>query len=417
MSNCFLPADILIPEGICMTLWSVVACDQYTSQPEYWQRVRTQVGDCPSTLNMILPEAYLNTPEEDNLSNDIRHTMERYLNDGVFRELKNSFILTERTLEHGRVRRGLIGRVDLEDYDYSPDSHSLIRATEGTVVSRLPPRIRVRQGAALEFPHIMILCDDPENQLLGPIIQKKDKLECLYDFELMESGGHIKGYLVDSENMLSFEAQLAEYTKNIPLKYPDLPNANIVFAMGDGNHSLATAKACWEKLKSEDPTVIGTEHPARYALVEMINIHDPALEFEPIHRIITETEPNQLLNELLAQCGTLSEDIGWPVQWYAGNESGTIFLDHSKGELAVGILQAFLDTYLETHEGSIDYIHGDDVVKELSSADRTICFLLPGMEKSQLFRGVIADGVLPRKTFSMGHANEKRFYLEGRRIR
>ena len=414
MKNCFLSADILLPKTDDLTRWSVVACDQYTSQPEYWQRVRAFVGDAPSALNLILPEAELGAPDEARRIAAINANMDRALASDGFTLLPDSYIYVERTLDRGRVRRGLVGRVDLEAYDYSPDSSSPIRATEGTVASRLPPRIRVRQDAALELPHILLLCDDPADELLGPVAQSKDGLRPVYDFELMEDGGHIAGWQVSGEQAAAFDQRLSRYAAQVPDKYPGLHGTPMVFAMGDGNHSLATAKACWEALKQADPGLAGTEHPARYALVELENIHDPALEFEPIHRVVSGTDPKALLAELQA---SVCAPEGYPVRWFAGEENGTVYLDPARSELAVGVLQGFLDRYLQTHPGEVDYIHGDDVVRELSAAADAIGFLLPPMEKSQLFRGVIADGVLPRKTFSMGHANEKRFYLEARKIR
>ena len=414
MKNCFLPADILLPKTDDLTKWSVVACDQYTSQPEYWQRVRQRVGQAPSALNLILPEAELGAPDETQRIAAINANMDQALKSGLFELLPDSYIYVERTLDRGRVRRGLVGRVDLEAYDYSPDSTSPIRATEGTVASRLPPRIRVRQDAALELPHILLLCDDPSDELLGPVAQAKGELRSVYDFELMEDGGHIAGWQVRGEQAAAFDRRLVEFAARVADKYPDLPGTPMVFAMGDGNHSLATAKACWEALKEKDPSVIGTEHPARYALVELENIHDPALEFEPIHRVVSGTDPQALLAALReAACA----ETGYSVAWFAGSETGTVYLDPAKSELAVGVLQGFLDRYLQDHPGEVDYIHGDDVLRELSAAPNAIGFLLPPMEKSQLFRGVIADGVLPRKTFSMGQANEKRFYLEARAIR
>ena len=414
MKNCFLSADILLPRTGDLNKWSVVACDQYTSQPEYWQRVRERVGQAPSALNLILPEAELGAPDEAQRIAAINANMDRALESGLFELLPDSYIYVERTLDRGRVRRGLVGRVDLEAYDYSPDSTSPIRATEGTVASRLPPRIRVRQDAALELPHILLLCDDASNELLGPVSQAKDELRPVYDFELMEDGGHIAGWQVSGEQAAAFDRRLAEFAARVPDKYPGLTGTPMVFAMGDGNHSLATAKACWEALKEKDPSLAGSEHPARYALVELENIHDPALEFEPIHRVVSGTDPQALLTALQASACAAE---GYAVQWFSGAETGTVYLDPAKSELAVGVLQGFLDRYLQDHPGEVDYIHGDDVLRELSGAADAIGFLLPPMEKSQLFRGVIADGVLPRKTFSMGQANEKRFYLEARAIR
>lgn len=304
--------------------------------------------------------------------------------------------------------------VDLDAYDYSTGSTSAIRATERTVVERIPPRMRVRRDAPIELPHILMLCDDHDKVLIEPIAEKKSDLTKLYDFELMEGGNHIAGWLVDGAEAEAFNARLTEYSANVGKKYADLDGVPMVFAVGDGNHSLATAKSCYEELKANNPGVDLSNHPARFALVELENIHDDAQVFEPIHRIITKCDPKALLAALKKDA---CADGGFEVKWYIGEESGTIVLDKNKGELAVGILQHFLDEYLKSNPGEIDYIHDDDALISFAKQENAIGFLLPAMEKSQLFRGVIADGVLPRKTFSMGHSREKRYYLEGRKIK
>ncbi len=344
----------------------------------------------------------------------INRTMAEYLDANVFRTLKDSFVYVERTLENGSIRRGLIGMVDLDAYDYSTGSVSPIRATERTVVERIPPRMRVRREAPVELPHILMLADDHEHVLIEPIAEKKDKLEKLYDFDLMEDGGHIRGWLVDGEEAAAFNARLTDYTANVGKKYEGLKGVPMVFAVGDGNHSLATAKSCYEELKRNHPGEDLSNHPARYALVELENIHDPAQVFEPIHRVVTGCDPKALRKALESQA---CAEGGFPVTWYAGEESGTVLLDRSLSELAVGVLQGFLDSYLADHPGEVDYIHDDDALIALAKQPNAIGFLLPAMEKSQLFRGVIADGILPRKTFSMGHSREKRYYLEGRKIK
>ena len=412
--NAFLPADILLPQVDDMSKWAVIACDQFTSDPAYWERVRKNAEGVPSTINLILPEAELGTEQEAAHTALINSTMAEYLKNEVFRTLKNAFVYVERTLENGSVRKGLIGMVDLDAYDYSTGSTSAIRATERTVVERIPPRMRVRRDAPIELPHILMLCDDHDKQLIEPIAAKKDQLNKLYDFELMEGGNRIAGWLVDGDEAAAFNDRLTEYTANVGKKYEDLDGVPMVFAVGDGNHSLATAKSCYEELKAQNPGVDLSQHPARFALVELENIHDEAQVFEPIHRVITKCDPHTLLAALKAEA--CAED-GFEVKWYIGKESGTVLLDKSKSQLAVGVLQGFLDGYLKDHAGEIDYIHDDDALIALAQQDNAIGFLLPAMEKSQLFRGVIADGILPRKTFSMGHSREKRYYLEGRKIK
>jgi len=412
--NAFLPADILMPKTDKMEKWAVIACDQFTSDQAYWDRVRKNAEGAPSTINLILPEAELGTEKEAAHTATINATMAEYIQNDIFKTYENSLVYVERTLENGSIRKGLVGMVDLDAYDYSTGSTSAIRATERTVVERIPPRQRVRRNAPIELPHILMLCDDHRKVLIEPIAAKKDTLPKLYDFDLMEDGGHIAGWLVAGKDVEEFNAVLTRYTETVGEKYRDLPGVPMVFAVGDGNHSLATAKSCYEELKAQNPGVDLSNHPARYALVELENIHDDAQVFEPIHRVITKTDAKKLL-----RC--ISENAcaegGFPVKWYIGKESGTIYLDKSRSQLAVGALQGFLDEYLKQNEGEIDYIHDDDELIRLADQENAIGFLLPAMEKSQLFRGVIADGILPRKTFSMGHAREKRYYLEGRKIK
>lgn len=412
--NAFLPADILMPKTDHMEKWAVIACDQFTSDAAYWDRVRKNAEGAVSTINLILPEAELGTEKEAAHTAEINATMKKYMDENVFTVYPNSYVYVERTLENGTVREGLVGMVDLDAYDYSTGATSAIRATERTVSERIPPRQRVRRDAPIELPHILMLCDDHDKVLIEPIGAKKAQLKKLYDFDLMEDGGHIAGWLVDGENAKAFDEALAKYSATVGEKYKGLKGVPMVFAVGDGNHSLATAKSCYEELKKNHPGEDLSNHPARYALVELENIHDPAQVFEPIHRVIFKTEPKKLLKALEDACGGAE---GFPVKWYIGDESGTVVLDKNKGELAVGILQHFLDEHLKDHAGEIDYIHDDDALIDLAKQPDTIGFLLPAMEKSQLFRGVIADGILPRKTFSMGHSREKRYYLEGRKIK
>lgn len=412
--NVFMSADILLPKSADMEKWAVIACDQFTSDQAYWDRVRQKGENAVSTIHLILPEVELGTPQEEIHTKQINQTMQEYLQQDVFAKYENSYVYVERTLENGSIRQGLIGMVDLDSYDYSPNATSAIRATERTVAERIPPRQRVRREAPLEFPHILMLCDDWEKKLIEPVAAKKDSYQKLYDFDLMEDGGHITGWLVTGADAAAFDEALTEYSATVDQKYADLDGAPMVFAVGDGNHSLATAKSCYEELKKNNPNEDLSNHPARYALVELENIHDAAQVFEPIHRVIFRTNPEKMLAAMQQEiCG----EEGFPVKWYTKDCSGTIMLDKKKGELAVGILQSFLDAYLAENDGAIDYIHDDDALISFAKQDDAIGFLLPVMEKGQLFRGVVADGVLPRKTFSMGHSREKRYYLEGRKIR
>lgn len=409
----FVPADILVPDVESMEKWAVIACDQFSSQPEYWEKVREQVGTAPSSVHLILPEAELGGGQEEEKIADIHVAMRRYMEKNIFRMYPDSFIYTERTLQNGCIRRGVVGALDLEAYDYQEGLRPAVRATEKTVVERIPPRMRIRRNASVELPHVLLLCDDEENRLIESVSDRKEELPKLYEFELMEGGGHIAGWLIQGNVRDDFQKQLEDYEKNSIGKYPEADGDSMIYAVGDGNHSLATAKACYEEMKKAQPEEDLTTHPARYALVELENIHDDALKFAPIYRIIMETDPWELLEEFRSRC---CREEGIPVEWYIGDESGTIYLDKTKNQLAVAIMQTFLDEYLKSHPGRIDYIHGADTLRALAQQEQAIGFLLPVMEKGQLFQSVVKDGVLPRKTFSMGHACEKRYYLEGRKI-
>jgi uncharacterized protein (DUF1015 family) len=410
--NIFTSTDILIPRNVDMEKWAVIACDQFTSDLAYWRRVRQTAGDGPSTIHLILPEAELGGDQEAQTVKNINAAMVRYLENDVFVTYPGAYVYVERTLADGSVRPGLLGAVDLEAYDYHVGSASAVRATEKTVLERIPPRQRVRKDASIELPHVLMLCDDDQFTLIEPIMQLRDQLQLLYDFDLMEQGGHIRGWLVSGEVAEAFDRRFAAFAASVQDKYADL-NGSVTLAVGDGNHSLATAKSCYEALKAENPGVDLSAHPARFSLVELGNIHDPSLVFAPIHRILLNTNPEKLLADLQQVC---AED-GFRVEWVFGEKVGTVYLDKKKGELAVAVLQEFLDNWLAENVGEIDYIHGDEEVKELAQKDNAIGFLLPAMEKHQLFRGVISGGALPRKTFSMGHAREKRYYLEGRKIK
>ena len=412
--NVFKPADILLPNVEDMSKWAVIACDQFSSNPAYWQAVREYADGSPSAINLILPEAELGTAQEESHTALINETMGKYQTENVFTAYENCLIYVERTLENGSVRKGLVGMVDLDAYDYSVGSVSAIRATEKTVVERIPPRMKVRRNASVELPHILMLCDDHDKKLVEPVEAKKASLQKVYDFDLMQGGGHITGWLVQGDDVKEFEAVLEEYTAHVDEKYVGLSGVPMVFAVGDGNHSLATAKACYEELKAAHPGEDLSDHPARYALVELENIHDDAQVFEPIHRVVFKTDVKKLLGDLQ---NTWCAEGGYPVTWFVGEESGTVYLDKAKSELAVGALQTFLDAWLKDNAGEVDYIHDEPDLRELAMQENAVGFLLPAMEKSQLFRGVIADGILPRKTFSMGHAREKRYYLEGRTIK
>ena len=419
----FRPADILLPQNCDLGLWSVVACDQYTSQPEYWQRVEERVGRAPSSLRLILPESCLDGPSVETDIMEINNTMSRYLREERFALLPQTMIYVERTLHNGKLRRGLVGMVDLEQYDYEPGSAAPIRATEGTVLSRIPPRVAVRKNAPIELPHVMLLADDPGRTVIEPLSGQTAEMRPLYDFDLMERGGHIRGWELTPAQWEQTVCALAA------LADPDAFNARyrtsglpvMLFAVGDGNHSLATAKECYERQKKLCPPEQWDSLPSRYALVELNNLHDDSLEFEPIHRVVFGADPDALLDAFSAFYPDSSRTDhleGHQLTWVAGDQEGTVSVPQPSAQLPVGTLQRFLDEYLRSHpEARVDYIHGADVVRSLAAQPNTVGFLLPAMGKEELFPTVIHDGVLPRKTFSMGEAHDKRFYLEARRIR
>ncbi len=427
-----IPQVYLPKPGTDLTKWAVIACDQFTSEPEYWKEVEAIVGDAPSTLNLTFPEVYLEQPGGDERIKSIQETMQKYMDEGILQP-HEGLIYVERTVD-GKRRKGVILCLDLEAYDYTKGSSSLIRATEGTIVDRLPPRIKIREGALLELPHILVLIDDPNRTVIEPLGAAKSKFQKLYDFDLMLDSGHLEGYAVGQELEDQVIKALRDLAKpeTFEAKY-EIGNDEpvLLFAMGDGNHSLATAKAIWEKMKPQ----VGMDHPARYALVEIENVHDEGLAFEPIHRVLFG-----LKKDLFAELEkTFGEDLTYRPAATAqdmvnivdseasdkqviglvggGKEFGVMEITNASSNLPVGTLQTFLDDFLQQGGAEkIDYVHGGDVTVKLGSQPDNAGFYLPGMSKSELFKTVILDGALPRKTFSMGEAREKRFYMEARKI-
>ncbi|MGN0664889.1 MAG: DUF1015 domain-containing protein [Huintestinicola sp.] len=418
----FGPADILIPDTAKtdMSAWAVVACDQYTSQPDYWEDVRSITEGKPSALDLILPEVYLEDSGVDKRIDRIHDDMNKYLAEGIFKEYKDSMIYVERTDSTGKVRCGLVGAVDLEQYDFRKGSSSPVRATEATVIERIPPRIKVRTGAPLELPHIMILIDDPEKTVIEKLSAKKDSLPLIYDFKLMKNGGSIKGYLVTGDDIAAADASLAALgdPAAFSARYGIDDAPVLLYAMGDGNHSLATAKEYYESIKRANPHKDMSSHPARYALAEIVNLHSQALEFEAIHRIVTEIDRDRFIAEMTAALGLSEEDNSSPQSFVlvCGTDRKTYYISKPTSNLTVGSVQNFIDDYIRTNSGKVDYIHGEDVIMKLAEQDGSLGILLPDMGKDQLFPTVIKDGALPRKTFSMGHAEDKRFYVECRKI-
>jgi len=405
----FQRAEILLPRLSDLSDWAVIACDQFTSEPEYWRRVRARVGDKPSALHLIFPEAELKDEPERHIR-AIREAMADCLTRELLSAYPDSFVYVERSLSDGSIRRGLVGQVDLEQYDYSPETDLPVRATERTVVERIPPRVKIREGAPLELPHVLLLCDDERDAILAPL--RAGEGPWLYDFDLMEGGGHIRGRLVTGAEAEAVTACLDACERETAARYAALTPHPMLYAVGDGNHSLATAKACYEKLKGTIGAEAASRHPARYALAELGSLHDPSLVFAPIHRLVTGTDPKALLR---AARESIGGEGGAELPWISAGERGVLRLGDT-AELPVGVLQRFLDAYLPAHGGEIDYIHGDDTLTRLASRPDSLGFLLPPIEKNAFFAGVMAGGVLPRKTFSMGQARDKRYYLEARKL-
>ncbi len=427
-----LPHLCLPRPGIDLAKWAVIACDQYTAEPEYWQRVAHEVGDAPSTLQLIFPEVYLGAADAPQRIARIQETMRRYLAEGQLVEHDGAVLVERRIGRH--LRRGLMLELDLEHYDFSPSSTSLIRPTEGTIVERLAPRIEVRRGAELELPHILVLIDDPACSVIEPVAAERDALRALYDTELMGGGGHVSGHALTAEQgerivralqalaePRAFEARYA-----VPAGTPPM-----LFAVGDGNHSLATAKSIWEQVKA----TVGLQHPSRWALVEVVNIHDPALAFEPIHRLLFGVSADvrqALAEEYGPRLRCIDVDSAEAMrQRLKGQRAAQAFgligpgarfsvieISEPPSSLAVGTVQAFVDRFI-AHGGAkeVDYVHGDDVLERLAQQSGHVGLHLDTVGKSELLKRVVLEGPLPRKTFSMGEAHEKRFYIEARRIR
>ncbi len=430
----FAVPELLLPKpGIDLTKWAVIAVDQFTSEPDYWDQVAAIAGDSPSTFHLILPEICLGTPEESRRIESIRSHMREYLASGCFVEQHNP-VLVER-MAGGRTRHGVMLALDLEQYDYERGATSLIRATEGTILERIPPRVRIRSGAPLEIPHILVLIDDAERTVIEPLVAQAAGMRRLYDFELMLGSGHLRGYDVASESlqrqMMASLERLAEPARFASRYGLPAGMAPLLFAVGDGNHSLATAKSIWEQIKGEVPA----DHPARYALVEVENIHDEGLEFEPILRVVFDrplrpgrvpswnSSPGAVRVEACegsTQMAALVDGQTGPEHAFGimnNGGYGVAYVEQPPANLPVGTLQAFLDDWGKRGGyDRIDYVHGEDVAERLGRQPGNAGFYVPSISKSEFFKTVILDGALPRKTFSMGEARDKRFYFEARRI-
>ena len=402
----FTPTDILLPAHADMRRWSVIACDQFTADAGYWQTVQDTVGDAPSTLRLMLPEFYLGKCDEAAATREIQQTMRRYLDDGVFRTVPHSLVLVQRTLPGGTVRCGVVGALDLEAYDYAPDSVTPIRATEGTVASRLPARVRIRAAAALEMPHIMVFYSDPEDTIRREAQAAAG--ETLYDFDL-SGGGHVRGLRIAGAKADALAARLCATGVGTDGAHP------MRFAIADGNHSLAAARLCWlEKKQTLTPEQAAAD-PARYALVELVNLHSPAVTFEPIHRVLFETDAAHWLDAAEAALAA-ADGRGYAVTLLAGAQRRDILARGSSLGEAIAALDAFCASYMQAHGGSVDYIHGDDEAIALAAGDGCCGILMPRMDKAELFTSVLRSGPFPKKSFSIGLGADKRYYLECRKL-
>lgn len=371
MKDIFTPADILLPrEGTDMTKWAALACDQYSARPEYWEDMSRYVGKAPSALRLMLPEAYLNAPDAAARKSALLRTMEEYMVGDVFQTIPDSYIFVERTLPNGKVRRGLVGKLDLEAYDWTPGSKPPVRSTEATVPERLPTRVQLRRQAALEMPHIVLFMDDPADTVLGAA----ERGGMLYDFDLYAGGGHIRGYRLAG----GAAARVQTAIEALP--------GELVFAMGDGNHSLAAAKDLWEERKAAGAQ---PDDPARYALAELENVRDDAVEFFPIHRVVIGT------------------DAGGFAEQLAGEDTGRL----------VARADELARAYVGLHGGEVEYIHGEKDARELASKPGGGAWLLPSLPKEELFPHILSEGNYPKKSFSVGETLDKRWYLECRAIR
>ncbi len=402
MKSVFSPANILLPKENFET-WSVIACDQFSSEKSYWDRVSEKVGSFPSTLNMVVPEAYLGSVSMEEASLSRNEKMEEYLDGDVFSLVENSFVYVEREITGGKCRRGIVGKIDLEAYDYISGTTPAARASEKTVVDRLPPRIKVRSGASLEMPHILVLIDDEKRQAIEPLTEKKASFEKLYDFSLMENGGRICGWRVSDEEA---EKVMAEMDR--------LAERDVQFVIGDGNHSLAAAKDIWREVKKTLSQEEMEDHPSRFALVEVCNVYDEGIEFEPIHRIVFHCDPEKVLAELEKEAG---DEKGRELLVIANGKRISIRVKNPSLGGLIASVQKVLDRF-ENEEGcTVDYIHDESALEELAKKENSLAIFLPSMDKSDLFCTVEKEGVFPKKSFSIGHARDKRYYLECRKIK
>lgn len=406
IDNVIKADNILLPETDDMTAWACIACDQFTSEPEYWAQLEKTVGDKVSTLKLTLPEIYLEDNPDERIEK-VNANIKEYLVRGVFKSLKKGFVLTVRKTPFVQKRIGLVAAIDLEEYEYSAHSKALIRATEGTIEERIPPRLKIRKDADVEFPHVMVLFDDEKRMITEQLYLNRSKLQKLYDFPLNMGGGSVEGYFVeDYAGVIEKFKELLD-GKRLFEKYGS--EDKFLFAVGDGNHSLATAKTHWNNLKATLGKEEKENHPARYALVELVNVYDEGIYFEPIYRFVYGIDKEKFLEGLKkADGGVMRVYSDGKTEKNVGNNS-----------LPDGIraVDDYIKRFILENGGSVDYVHGEENIKKLVDAKgQAVGILFEKLDKGDLFKYVSKNGAFPRKTFSMGEGVEKRYYLEGRRI-
>lgn len=401
------PFDILLPDVAEPEKFAVVSCDQFTSQRDYWEKLAAEVGDAPSALKLIFPEVYLEDGDAKERIAAINATMQSYLDGGVFRTLKDSFVLVKRETAYGNTRLGIVAPVDLEEYSYVHPTEATIRATEGVVANRIPPRLAIRENAPIELPHVMLLIDDRDKSIIEPYYKKRGELEKLYDFDLNMNGGHLTGWRLDAHEVM---AKLDVYEKKVRGLYG--VDTDFVFAVGDGNHSLATAQAHWKNVRKGLSAEERENHPARFALVEIENLHCDGIVFEPIHRFVFGVDDADFV---LYMSTVLKGESR--LKMFTTNMEYSIAVNANNTE-AIAEVQDAIDAYVSSHPGaSVDYIHGLENLHSVADSSDGVAVQMPCIEKAELFGYVAEHGNLCRKAFSMGEAEEKRYYFEAKKIR
>lgn len=395
MSSIVTPNILLPVPSIDKEKWAVIACDQFTSEPEYWDELKVLVDNVPSTFHLILPEAYLNDDPAHRIEK-ANYNMDLYLKNHLFEEHKG-FILVERQTPHVKRRLGLVVAIDLEQYQYEAGKDGKIKATEETVPERIPPRVKIREKAPIELPHVLVLLDDRNQNIIKDLYKHKSKLTKVYDFRLNMDGGHLRGYKVTNTQEIIDQIDALTHELNL--------------IVGDGNHSLASAKVCWENIKKDLPEADHTNHPARYALVELISLYDDGLTFEPIHRVLFNADINLIKTLETKLTGDDTMEIYFNQEVYKINVPSNPFI-------AIKDIQNILDEYISRNRYiEIDFVHGMDSLKKIIKNNQdSVGIVMPALKRDMLLPYIRENGVLPRKSFSLGEAVEKRYYMESKRI-